>query len=180
MDRRVYFSVVILVVMTIRQNRPDSVSARKVKEMFGISRKTLKRWIAYFKEEFPYSKKWRRLRGSIDSSVTNDDLPSRLVNYFLNSFKSKELVILAGNGHVRHKYGIPTRLYRRNNEPFKVVVQDEEIEDSIADYVLLTTELKGKKAPKLGVIVEEKDQDLVVLGVEHKSPAKKSQKSDRV
>ena len=65
-------------------------------------------------------------------------------------------------------------MYRRNNEPFTVVVPDEEIEDGIADYVLLTTELKGKKAPKLGVIVEEKDQGLVVVGVEHKNPAKKA------
>jgi predicted metalloprotease with PDZ domain len=84
------------------------------------------------------------------------------------------MVILAGNGHVRHKYGIPERLYRRNLEPFTVVVQDEEIEDGIADYVLLTTKLKGKESPKLGVMVEEKDQGLVIIGVNNKSPAKKA------
>ena len=103
-----------------------------------------------------------------------DEGMAESAHQFLANNPERKLVVLAGNGHVRQKYGIPERLYRRNNEPFTVVVQDEEIEDGIADYVLLTTELKGKKAPKLGVIVEEKDQDLVVVGVEHKNPAKKA------
>jgi len=99
---------------------------------------------------------------------------------FLANNPERKLVILAGNGHVRHKYGIPERLYRRNHEPFTVVVQDEEIEDGIADYAVLTTELEGKRSPRLGVKLEEKDQDLVVIGVCDKSPAKKAglQKGD--
>ena len=93
---------------------------------------------------------------------------------FLTNHPELKMVILAGNGHIRHKYGIPDRLYRRNHEPFAVVVQDEEIEDGIADYVLLTTELKGEESPKLGVMVEEKDQGLEVKGVSHNGPAKKA------
>ncbi|MGB6011299.1 MAG: ChaN family lipoprotein [Desulfobacterales bacterium] len=93
---------------------------------------------------------------------------------FLANNPESKLVILAGNGHLRHKYGIPGRLHRRNHEPFKVVVQDEEIEDNIADYVLLTTELKGEESPKLGVMVEEKDQGLEVKGISHYGPAKKA------
>ena len=38
--------------------------------------------------------------------------------------------------------------------------RDEEIEDGVADYVLLTTKLSGKESPKLGVMVEEKDEGL--------------------
>jgi hypothetical protein len=99
---------------------------------------------------------------------------------FLANNPESKLVILAGNGHVRHKYGIPERLHRRNHESFKVVVQDEEIEDGIADYVLLTTELQGEKSPKLGIMVEEKDQGLEVMGISHIGPAKKAglQKGD--
>jgi len=99
---------------------------------------------------------------------------------FLANNPDRKLVVLAGNGHVRHKYGIPERLYRRNHEPFTVVVQDDEIVDGIADFVLVTTKLKGKKSPKLGVIVEEKDQTLVIMGVVDKSPAKNAglQKGD--
>ena len=90
------------------------------------------------------------------------------------------LVILTGNGHIRHKYGIPERLYRRNQMPYTVIVQDEGIEKGIADYVLQTTTLKGKKAFRLGVNVEEKEQSVIVKGISGKSPAKEAglQKGD--
>ena len=103
-----------------------------------------------------------------------DEVMAESAHQFLTNNPDSKMVILAGNGHVRHKYGIPERLYRRNLEPFTVVVQDEEIEGGIADYVLLTTKLKGKESPKLGVMVEEKDQGLVIIGVNNKSPAKKA------
>jgi uncharacterized iron-regulated protein len=93
---------------------------------------------------------------------------------FLENHPGFKMVILAGNGHVRHKYGIPDRLYRRNHEPFAVVVQDEAIEDGIADYVLLTTKLDGKDSPKLGVMVEENDGQVVITGVNQNSPAQKA------
>jgi uncharacterized iron-regulated protein len=93
---------------------------------------------------------------------------------FLTNHPELKMVILAGNGHIRHKYGIPDRLYRRSHEPFTVVVQDEEIEEGVADYILLTTKLNGKVSPKLGVMVEEKDQRLVIKGVSQNGPAKKA------
>ena len=103
-----------------------------------------------------------------------DESMAETAHQFLSNHPEHILVILAGNGHLRYKYGIPDRLYRRNHEPFKVIVQDEDIENNIADYVLLTTELKGKKSPKLGVSVEKKDKGLVIKGLDSSSPAKKA------
>lgn len=109
-----------------------------------------------------------------------DEGMAESAHQFLKDNPEHKLVILAGNGHVRHKYGIPERLYRRTLERFTVMVQDEEIEDGIADYALLTSRLKGKKSPKLGVQIKEKDRDLVIVGVGHAGPAKKAglQKDD--
>jgi hypothetical protein len=95
MGRRVYWGCVILVVMSLRQNRPDGASARKIRELFAISRKTLKRWIAYFRDEFPVSTQWQRLRGRLASTVSNDELPAGLVTYFLNNFKSPQQALIA-------------------------------------------------------------------------------------
>ena len=99
---------------------------------------------------------------------------------FLADNPASKLVILAGNGHVRHKYGIPQRLYRRVKEPYTVIVQDEKIVGGIADYVLITTKLEGEQSPKLGVMVEEKEESLVVNDVVEKGPAGKAglQKED--
>jgi uncharacterized iron-regulated protein len=93
---------------------------------------------------------------------------------FLAKNPERKLVVVAGNGHMRHKYGIPERLYRRNQEPYTVIVQDEEIGKGIGDYILLTTELKGKESPKLGVLIEEKEEGLVITGVSDKTPAGKA------
>ncbi len=108
----------------------------------------------------------------LEAQVLWDESMAESAQQFMENNPEHKLVILAGNGHVRHKYGIPERLYRRNHEPYTVVVQDEDIEDGIADYVLFTTKLKGKKSPKFGVQVEEKEQSLVVTGVIDKGPAK--------
>ena len=51
-ERKVYWGVVILVVMTLKQGRANGYGAGKLTRLFDISRHTLKRWIAYFKQAF--------------------------------------------------------------------------------------------------------------------------------
>ena len=88
--RRVYWGCVILIVLTFRQNNPNSASARKIQEIFDINRETLKRWIDYYRDVFPYTPQWQRLRSRIASSVKNNELPWGLLNHFINHFKSAE------------------------------------------------------------------------------------------
>jgi aminopeptidase N len=116
----------------------------------------------------------------LQAQMVWDEGMAESAHRFLVNHPDHKMVILAGNGHVRYKYGIPDRLYRRNHEPFTVVVQDEEIEDGVADYVLLTTKLTGQASPKLGVMVEEKDKRLVIKGIIQNGPAQKAglQKDD--
>jgi hypothetical protein len=94
MGRRVYWGCVIIVVITFKQNRPHSASARRIQEMFGISRETLKRWIEYFRDEFPESLQWQRLRGRLASTVSNNKLPAELVHYFLKNFQSPQQALI--------------------------------------------------------------------------------------
>jgi hypothetical protein len=81
--------------MTLRQNRPDGISANKIKRLLGISRKTFIRWAAYFRDEFPSSGRWQRLRGKVSSSVRNEELPGALVRFFLFNSESSEKGIVA-------------------------------------------------------------------------------------
>ena len=90
---------------------------------------------------------------------------------FLNTNPDHKLVVLAGNGHVRFKYGIPQRLYRRVKAPYCVIVQDDEVKNGIADYVLFTTDIEGVKAPRLGITVKENEGSLTVKDVFEKAPA---------
>jgi hypothetical protein len=90
MGRRVYWGCVILVVMALRQKRPRGASARRLQAIFEISRSTLARWFAYFKEEFPKSPGWQRLRGQVISRVENDRLPASLLECFLDEAETAE------------------------------------------------------------------------------------------
>jgi uncharacterized iron-regulated protein len=48
------------------------------------------------------------------------------------------LVVLAGNGHIQYKYGIPERVFKRNGLPYRTIypaAADEAIDLSVADYL---------------------------------------------
>lgn len=88
MGRNVYWRAVILIVVTLRQGKPQRRSINKLQEMFSISRKTIVRWIHYFRKVFPKSSQWQRLRGRLSARVGNDNLPGRLLTYFFSYYSS--------------------------------------------------------------------------------------------
>lgn len=50
------------------------------------------------------------------------------------------VVVLAGNGHIQHRYGIPERAFKRTGIAYRTIYQaspGEEVDPSIADYVFL-------------------------------------------
>ena len=106
MGRRVYLFGIILVVMALRQNRNKGYSINRLQRLFGVSHKTIARWIKYFKEEFPASKWWRRLRGRVDCAVKNTDLPGGLLWYFIDIKRTleeavSECLIFLATSHAR-------------------------------------------------------------------------------
>jgi hypothetical protein len=84
MGRRVYWGAVVLLVVGLRQGRTEGFSARKIQEQYGVTRSTLRRWMRYFRDEFPKSESWRRLRGRVVSSVSDGDIAG-LLKYFVAS-----------------------------------------------------------------------------------------------
>ncbi len=94
MGRRVYWGCVILVVMTLAQGRLCGASVAKLARMFSISRHTIKRWITWFRDEFPQTVQWHRLRGRVASTVSNNKLPGSLVSHFLNYYKTSEKALV--------------------------------------------------------------------------------------
>jgi len=106
MGRKVYWRAVILIVVTLRQGKPQRKSINKLQEMFSIPRKTIVRWIHYFRAIFPRSSQWQRLRGRLSGHVSNDNLPGELLKYFL-SYSSSAAEGLIGclrflaSGHIQ-------------------------------------------------------------------------------
>jgi hypothetical protein len=95
MGRRVYWGAVVVVVVTLRQQRLVGFSVNKVRKLFGISQRTLVRWLRYFREVFPRSAHWQRLRGLVSAEVFNDQLPSALLMHFIGIQRRQEQALIA-------------------------------------------------------------------------------------
>ena len=89
-DRKVYWSIVILVTVVLQQQRTDGYSAGKIIKMVGISRHTLKRWIHYFKDVFPQTGRWKRIRGRIGVEINMGQNPSAIILFFIKRSGSAE------------------------------------------------------------------------------------------
>jgi hypothetical protein len=48
----------------------------------------------YFRDEFPESLQWQRLRGRLASMVSNNKLPAELVHHFLKNFPSPQQALI--------------------------------------------------------------------------------------
>ena len=83
LGRKVYWSAVILIITTLQQQNPKENSINMLARKFDISRNTVVRWISYFREVFPKSQQWQKLRGLVSAQISNHKLPQALVEYFL-------------------------------------------------------------------------------------------------
>lgn len=99
----------------------------------------------------------------LQSQVLWDESMAQAAAQFLQQNPQHVLVILAGNGHLRYRYGIPQRLQRLSGLSPLVIVQDDELGKTIADYVLLTTPIKGQLTPVMGVYPDRKTIDKVII-----------------
>ena len=82
MGRRVYLAAVVLVLVVVRQRRLEGSSARRLREMFGVSHRTLRRWVTFFETVFPRSRYWKLLRGRVPATVHDSRLPEALLASF--------------------------------------------------------------------------------------------------
>ena len=79
LDRKVYLGAVVLMSIAARQRRLVGSTANALRKLFGVSKDTLGRWLAFFRVDLPASDRWRRVRGVVSADVRNDTLPSPLL-----------------------------------------------------------------------------------------------------
>jgi len=90
LGRKIYWGAIHLVAMALRQQRPGGWSAHQVMLHLGIPAKTLSRWARYWRETFPTSPAWQRLRGQVPPAVADMALPGALLELFLGQQPSQE------------------------------------------------------------------------------------------
>jgi hypothetical protein len=73
LGRRVYLGAVVVLASAMQQG-VNVYRARRLKELFGVSRRTLERWRRWWRETFPMSRFWQDLRGRLVPAI-DDGLP---------------------------------------------------------------------------------------------------------
>jgi len=81
LGRRVYLGVVVVLATALRQGvTPERAS--KLREMFGVDRRTLDRWRRWWLESFVHTRLWRAARGDFAAVVEESLLPGSLLERF--------------------------------------------------------------------------------------------------
>jgi uncharacterized iron-regulated protein len=108
------------------------------------------------------------------SQIIWDETMAESVDNYLKRNPERQMVVLAGGGHLAFGSGIPARAFRRNGFDYAILLNDDSIEKKIADYILLPQSLTGAKAPKLMVILKKEDTGVRITGFGEQSVAQEA------
>jgi aminopeptidase N len=103
-----------------------------------------------------------------------DETMAESIDRFLKQNPDYRMVVLAGAGHVQYGSGIPKRAFKRNGLSYAIVLSDAEIEKNIADYIVFPEPAKATMAPKLMVMIEDRDQTVRIKGFAKDSVSEKA------
>lgn len=78
--RRLYLKAVLLLVVAARQRDRAQHSMARLRHLFGVSAKTIARWMRAFLDGLSPHPDWQRLRGRLPATVRDDDVPAALLD----------------------------------------------------------------------------------------------------
>jgi len=110
----------------------------------------------------------------LQAQVLWDETMAESITAYLKKNPDRQMVVIAGNGHVAYKDGIPKRAYRRNGLSYTVILNDGELEPDSADYLIFPQPLDGLKAPLLMVDIRDEKGKVSIAGFTEESVAKKA------
>jgi len=108
------------------------------------------------------------------AQVLWDETMSGSIDEFLKAHPSDHMVVLAGNGHLAYRSGIPKRTATRNGYDDAIILNDVDLEKDIADYVLFPKTMPGVSSPKLMVLLKEKGGKVEIAGFPPESNSEKA------
>ncbi len=105
----------------------------------------------------------------------DETMAEHIVSY-LKEHPNRQMVVLVGRAHVAYGYGIPSRVARRGIEDYVIVLLSpgEGLSPAMADYVLFPAPEKAPFTARLGILIEEKEEGLLIKKVLPGTPAEKA------
>ena len=110
------------------------------------------------------------------SQLTWDESMAERAVEYLDENPDSRILILAGSGHIAYGSGIPNRIKRRADvELFSILVSEDflDVSESIADYLVLSTERSLEPVGLIGAILDTQDK-VVIKAYSHNSAIKEA------
>jgi hypothetical protein len=108
------------------------------------------------------------------SQILWDETMAFSIETFLKSNPDKQMVVIAGQGHLQFGSGIPKRTFRRNGETYTIILIDTQLIDGIADHVVFPKSVEGITSPMLMAFLEIEEEKLKIAGFPEKSVSEKA------
>ncbi len=99
LGRRVYYGVVLVLVMVMREGLTAKRVAKLRKEL-GVSRQTLARWRSWWRDIFPESAFWRAARSRLLPPVDEGALPGSLLERWSGELRERVVSMMKFLGPV--------------------------------------------------------------------------------
>lgn len=93
LGRKVYLGAVVVIVSAMRHGATPA-RMRKLRDLLGVSRRTVERWRAWWRTTFVESRCWREVAGSFVPAVVADRLPASLLERFLGEDEARVTSLL--------------------------------------------------------------------------------------
>lgn len=93
LGRKVYFGAVV-VLTTVLRHGATPVRLSRLRELFGVSARTVARWRQWWQEVFVETPFWRALRGQFLPPITAAALPSDLLDRFSGEAAERLVALL--------------------------------------------------------------------------------------
>ena len=111
-----------------------------------------------------------------ESQLTWDETMADNVVKYLEENPAHRIIVFAGNGHISHRYGIPSRVQRRIDVNDATVLTHKvgEIDPGIADYLVIAETVELPLQGRLGALLEPASDGVRVSAFTAGSTAKKA------
>lgn len=126
--------------------------------------------------------KGRKFDFFYQAQVLWDETMAEGIDRFLQDNPDRQMIVLAGNGHLSFGSGIPQRVSRRNGLSSSILLNDEETEKNAADFLLYPGSLSYEPSLKLMVFLKVEEGRVTIEGFSKESVSEKAglQKGDRI
>ncbi|MBI5634488.1 MAG: ChaN family lipoprotein [Nitrospirae bacterium] len=108
------------------------------------------------------------------SQVLWDESMAHNLNDFMVKNPGYQIVVLTGGGHMAFGSGIPKRAHRLNGKDYVVILNSDDVEKDVADYILYPSPLSFPESLKLMVILKEEKGSVSISGFSPESIAEKA------